>query len=260
MPWAIAGAGVAAAGSLGGAAMQSAATGKAAGAAAQDQRIAYQVAQNQLEPYRNIGGFALDRIGELTGQYGERGRDAFYNAFREDPGYRFAVSEGLRGVDAGAAAGHMLDSGATRRAEITLGENLANQQFGQYVNRLYALAGAGQNSATQTATSALNTGTNLGNIAMGQGAADASIYGNAGKGIGSAVNTLFGNQDFRNWLNSGSGGSSIYPSGNVTGPNNNMGLLSGATNVGGNTWYGGSGPANSLIYSPTEISAAGGWY
>lgn len=209
MPWAVAAAGVSAAAGLGGAAMQSSATSSASKAAQPDQRIAYLVAENNLAPYRNVGGYALDRIGELIGQQGDTGRAAFTQGFQTDPGYQWSVSEGLRGVDAGAASGGLLDSGATRRAEITLAQNLANQQFGTYVNRLYALAGTGQNSATQTATQALNTGTNLANTALGAGAAESSIYGNAAKGIGSSLNTLFSNKDFQNWIG-GSGSSSIY--------------------------------------------------
>lgn len=245
-------AGVASAGAgLAGSAMSAGATSAASKAAQQDQRIAYLMAENNLAPYRNVGGYALDRIGELIGQQGDTGRAAFTQGFQTDPGYQWSVSEGLRGVDAGAASGGLLDSGATRRAEITLAQNLANQQFGTYVNRLYALAGMGQNSATQTATSALNTGANLANTALSQGAAEANIYGNAAKGISSNLNTLFSNKDFQNWIG-GSSGSSIYD------PTQHASPISPTTsNYMGTGWAGSSG---SSIYSPTEIAAAGGWY
>ena len=217
MPWAVAAAGVSAAAGLAGSAMSSGATSSAANASRAQQEMAYKIADAKLAPYYSAGTDALGQVVDLTrGGWGDY-QNTMRAGFQTDPGYEFALQQGLRGVDAGAAARGITDSGATRKAEIGYAEGLANQQYNQYVsrfdnyvNRLYALAGAGQNSATQSATTALNTGNNLSNISLGQGAADANIYGNAAKGISNSVNSLFGNQDFRNWLNSGSGGSSIY--------------------------------------------------
>lgn len=208
-------AGTSAAAGLAGSALSAGATSSAANASRAQQEMAYRIADAKLAPYYSAGTDALGQVVDLTrGGWGDY-QNTMRAGFQTDPGYEFALQQGLRGVDAGAAARGIVDSGATRKAEIGYAEGLANQQYNQYtdrfnnyVNRLFALAGAGQNSATQSATTALNTGNNLSNISLGQGAADASIYGNAAKGIGNTVNSLFGNQGFQDWL--GIGGSSVY--------------------------------------------------
>lgn len=231
----VAGAGISAAAGLAGGALQSNATSKAAGLAANDARIAYLMQDAQLAPYRSAGEQALGQVQGITGGGWQGYQDQMRAGFQTDPGYEFALQQGLRGVDAGAAAKGMLDTGATRKAEIGWAEGLANQQYDQYakrfdnyVNRLYQMSLVGQNSAVQTATNAGNTATNLGNLALGQGAADASIYGKAAEGVGNTVNTLFGNKDFQNWIGGGSS-NSIYGSGGgfgsviAGGPNYNPG-------------------------------------
>jgi hypothetical protein len=213
-------AGIGAAASVGSGLMQQNAVSGASNASQQDQRIAYLVGQEQLRPYREAGNFAMERIGELTGQYGAEGRDAFYNAFRADPGYQYTVDQALRGVDAGAASKGILNSGATIKAEQDRAYNLADQQFNSYVNRLYGLAQFGQNSATNSATQGITTGTNMANTALQEGGAQATIYGNMGAGISNTVNSLFSNKQFtsglKNWLGgsgSTSGSDSIYGTG-----------------------------------------------
>jgi len=215
MPWAVAGAAVAGAASLGGAAMQSSATSSASKAAQQDQRIAYLMADANLAPYRKAGEDALHQVEGIVGGGWGGYQNQLLAGFRTDPGYQFARDEGLDAVQRAQNAAHILDSGDTTKATLRYAEGIANQQygayvdrFGNYVNRLYSLAGAGQNSATQSATNALNTGTNLSNIAASQGAADASIYGNVAKGLGTVGNNLFSNPSFQNWL--GGSSSSIY--------------------------------------------------
>jgi len=212
-------AGIGAAGALGGAAMQSSAVGGASKAAAQDQRIAYLMADANLAPYRKAGEDALHQVEGIVGGGWGGYQNQMLAGFRTDPGYQFARDEGLDAVQRAQNAAHILDSGDTTKATLRYAEGLANQQygayvdrFGNYVNRLYSLAGAGQNSATQSGTNALNTGTTLGNIAASQGAADASIYGNAAKGLGTIANDLFKSPDFQSSLRGlfGGGSGSIY--------------------------------------------------
>ena len=207
------GAGISAAGGLAGAAMQSGATSKAAGAAAQDQRIAFLMADQYNKPYREAGESSLGQINALMGLRGPDAQGAAYGQFRTDPGYQFARDEGLDAVQRAQNAAHILDSGDTSKATMRYAEGLAAQQFGQYVNRLFGLSQLGQSAANQQATSALTTGANLGNIAMGQGAADASIYGNAAKGVGDSVNNYMNNSlyaDRTNRLFGGYGTDTTY--------------------------------------------------
>ena len=234
MPFGIAAAGIGAAGALGSAALQSSAVSGASKAAQQDQRIAFLMANADLAPYRKAGEDALHQVEGIVGGGWGGYQNQLLSGFRTDPGYQWALDQGLRAVNAQEGASGLYDAGARDKARIAYAEGLANQQYGayanrfdSYVNRLYSLAGAGQNSATQTATSALNTGTNMSNIAASQGAADASIYGNAAKGLGTIANDLFkspGFQDSLRGLFSGSGsiygdlGSNVNYASQVAGP------------------------------------------
>jgi hypothetical protein len=104
----------------------------------------------------------------------------------------------------------MLMSGRQLRALTELGQNLASQEYGNYMNRLYGVAGlapsGGQGLAAQGGAQGFNNlfnaagslGTNLGNIAGAQGTNMANIWGSAlgnidfgglGQGISNAWNS-----------------------------------------------------------------------
>lgn len=100
-----------------------------------------------------------------------------YADFYKSPDYQFRLTEGLGGVDAGAAAGGYLDSGATRKAEIAYAGNLAAGEFNTYANRLANLAGVGQTTATNMAGQGASYASNVGQIAMDRGKQLASSYG-----------------------------------------------------------------------------------
>jgi hypothetical protein len=199
------------------------------------------MADQYNKPYRDFGTTALNQLAGLTG-LGPDDTATAMSRFQVDPGYQFARDQGLRAVDAGAASRGLLNSGATIKAEEGFASGLAGQQFENYVNRLFKLTQMGQSSANQTATDALQTGTNMSNIAASQGAADANIYGNAAKGLGTIANDLFKNPDFQSSLRGlfgGGGGTSIY-SGTpnlIWNPNNPIGTetLGGAT--ANNGWF-----------------------
>lgn len=227
--------------------MQSSAAGNASKLAANDARMAYMIQDAKLAPYRAAGEHALGQAEGIVGGGWGGYQDQMRAGFRTDPGYEFMLQQGLRGTNATQSAAHMFDSGATHKADIAFAEGLANQQYNQYagrfdnyVNKLYAMAGAGQNSAVQQGTNAMNTASNLGNIALGQAGAQNAILGNATQGFGNAVNTLFGNKDFQNLISGSGGSNSVYSStpNLIWNPNNPVGTstLGGATANQG--WFG----------------------
>ena len=102
-------------------------------------------------------------------------------------------------------------SGAALQAEQTFGSGLAASDFGNYWNRLQQLSGSGLDAAKGIASAATGGATNIANTDIGQAGADASIYGNMAKSIGTSANGLMNNQGFQNWLGgSGGGGGSVY--------------------------------------------------
>lgn len=114
--------------------------------------------------------------------------------FYKSPDYQFRLSEGLKGLEARAATGAFggLDSGALRKAEIGYAGNLASGDFNNYTNRLAALAGVGQTTATNEANQGATYASNVGNIAVNQGNNRASSYLANGQTYGNAVGGLAG--------------------------------------------------------------------
>ena len=128
--------------------------------------------QNRADaaPYRAAGQAGLDAYQQnLSGD------------FRNTPGYQFAQSEGMRGVMANAAANRMVNSGATLRALQDRGMGIADQTYGQYMNRLAALSGIGQTAVGQGQQAAMGYGQQGAGV-IGQGTQAANGYLTAGAG------------------------------------------------------------------------------
>ena len=213
------GAGVSAAGAVGASYLQGQATKGAQSSANNAQAAAEAQARGDLDPYNTQGALATTDASNLLGLNGPDAATAAMGNFQTSPGYQFSLDQGLRAVDAGAAANGMLRSGATLKAEQTFGTGLADQEFQQYYNRLYNLSNLGENAAAKTGANAITTGSGIAGTDVSSGAQEASIYGNAGKGLGTAANTLFNNPAFQNWAGGSTGSSNYDPSiyGNTAG-------------------------------------------
>jgi hypothetical protein len=211
MPFTVAaiGAGVSAAAGIAGGIMQKNAVDKGAKQATEALDKGQEIATNQLSPWATAGQPALSQESNLLGLNGQPAADAAMSTFQSSPGYQYQVQQGLRGVDAGAASQGILRSGATIKAEETLGSNLANQDFGNYWNRLQQLSGSGLDAAKGIAGVATGTATNTANVDTGQASMDASIYGNMAKSIGTSANQLLQTTAVQNYL--GGTGSSGVP-------------------------------------------------
>jgi hypothetical protein len=213
MPWAVAAAGIGAAGTLGAASMQSGAVGGASKQAQRNLELTlpfmqqqYNASQQGYQPYVNAGVPALNAETSLLGLNGQDAADAAMANFQASPGYQWALQQGLRGVDAAAAAKGMVRSGATLKAEQTYGEGLANQDFANYYNRLSGLATTGQNALTQqlgggqSLISGITGNVTAQNNALISGAnAQNSITGNTAQGLGNIANNLLSNKDFQSF-------------------------------------------------------------
>lgn len=207
-----------------GAKKQSDAVQSAANTEAQQQELARQQ-QNELiqqqradlAPWRDTGTTANKSAADILGINGPDAATAAMADYHTSPGYQFALDQGLRAVDAGAAAKGLLRSGATLKAEQTFGEGLADQDFSNYYNRLFGLSQQGVTAATggaSTANAGIAGSTSLANtgaaLAGSTGAQEASIYGNTATGISNQANALLNNPAVKDWL--GSSGPSYDPS------------------------------------------------
>jgi hypothetical protein len=214
MPFAVAAAGVTAAAGIAGSAIQADATKSAQSSANAAQAAAEARARADLLPYNTAGMQATTGATDLLGLNGPDAATAARANFQTSPGYQFSMDQGLRAVDAGAAAKGMLRSGATLKAEQTFGTGLADQEFSNYYNRLFQLSTLGENAAAKTGANAVTTGQGIAGTDVSTGAALSSIYGNEAKGLSNTVNTLFSNPQFQNTVSGafgGGGGSSYNP-------------------------------------------------
>ena len=157
-------------------------------------------ATNQLSPWATTGQPANQQQSDLLGLNGQPAADAAMSTFQASPGYAYQVQQGLRGVDAGAASQGILRSGATIKAEETLGSNLANQDFGDYWNRLQQLSGSGLQAATGISNAATGAGTQIANTDASAAQAQSNIYGNLGSGLSTGINQLANNTAVQSWL------------------------------------------------------------
>jgi hypothetical protein len=192
MPW---GPAIAAGAGLVGSVLSSNAASSSADKANDTQRQALEVARADLEPWRTAGQGALTGVQNAAGLNGQDGYDAAMKGFHTSPGYQFQLDQGLRAVDAGAAAQGFGRSGAVLKAEQTFGTGLADKEFTDYYNRLFNLSKLGQDAATGQATATQNTGTSM-----------ASIYSNAANGIGNSANNYANNRLYENRTNALMGG------------------------------------------------------
>jgi len=209
----VAGAGISAAAGIGGSMMQSGAA-KAGQAQAQRQ---FEMQRNDLGPYREAGLAPLQAQQALLGLQGQPAADAAMAQFQQSPGYQFQMDEGQRAVESSAAAQGLLRSGATLKALQERGQQLANQDFGNYYSRLADLSKLGETAAAGGASNAGNAA----KAALGGADAQSSIYGNTASSLGTAANALFNNQGFQKWLSGPSvptGGWATNPAGYTTSP------------------------------------------
>jgi hypothetical protein len=112
------------------------------------------------------------------------------NRLRELPGYQFRMNEGVQARDRSAAARGMTLSGAQQKALTEYGQGLADQTYGQQLNRLASLAGTGQTATTNVAQMGTNMAQAQGQNMMGAAQARGSSYLTGANQAGNAMNSL----------------------------------------------------------------------
>lgn len=108
-------------------------------------------AVNQFSPYNQTGLAANSMVGNALGLNGAAGNAAATNAFQAGPGYQYAVNQAMQGVNRAAAAGGMSASGNAMIAAQDRANQLANQEYGTWLQNLIGQSGQGLNAASQTA-------------------------------------------------------------------------------------------------------------
>ena len=140
----------------------------AANAANANAQEMYQQSRTDQKPFYEAGTNALSKLAAVnSGDYSE---------FQDSPDYLYARGQMQQGVERGAAARGSLYSGGTN---VDLGNALngmANQNLGNYTNRLMQLAGIGQGSANSMNGLSSNYSNQFGKNTYNAGQARASSY------------------------------------------------------------------------------------
>lgn len=115
-------------------------------------------AATQFQPWQQTGTAANTMVGNALGLNGASGNTAATSAFQTSPGYDWTLNNALQGSERAAAAGGMLASGNTLTALQDRGAQVANQEYGSWLDRLMGVSGQGQQAAGQTANALTNLG------------------------------------------------------------------------------------------------------
>ena len=207
----------------------------AAATAAQQDAMNKQIALNQ--PFYDTG---VNAMNNLAGQAAYT--PAAFN-YQADPGYAFRFNEGMKGLNASAAARGGLISGNALKGATDYGQAAGSQEYQNAYNRYLAnnaqtlqayntntanqqyLANLGQSSANNQANSIGNFGNSAANNMIGAGNANAAGMVGGANAISSGVGTYLNynqNQNIINALNNRSSYNNLanqYGASNVYMPN-----------------------------------------
>lgn len=136
------------------------------------QRHEFNVTNQQMQPYRQSGYGALNKLNALEGitptdSHGhpiagsQPSAATEENALTSTPGYQFQYNQGLRALDHSAAANGTRLSGAADKAAIKYGQGYAQNAYDDQINHLMGLAGHGQNALNTTAQMGANTANSI---------------------------------------------------------------------------------------------------
>ena len=169
-------------------------------AAREQQERMFNKSVELQEPFRQGGVGATNRLADLYGTSGNTGAAGYgsyaempsINQLQMDPGYQFRFDQGMRGVNASAAARAGLQSGAALKAATGFGQGMATQEYQNAYNRFMAnraqaaeamsgLAGRGAGVAQGLGNQAVSTGANIANTMLGAGQALGQGLENAGQ-------------------------------------------------------------------------------
>ena len=231
------------------------------------QREMYYKNLEQQAPFREAGLTAqnklLDYMGLSAGAGGKYAKDFSMADYQADPGYAFRLSEGMKGLNATAAARGGLISGNALRAATQYGQDMGSQEYQNAYNRyqtnrsnqlnpLQSLMGASQTATNTMGAAGQNYANQAGEAYMGAGNARASGYvGSANawnSALGSAVNTMTQNSLMNRMFPQGGGNSFIDPA------------TYGGTAMPGVNYFGNSGTPGVKLNMPTSWGSVGGGY
>lgn len=172
-----------------------------------------------------VGGKTFSTMAEAQKYANQNARGASeYQGFTATPGYQFRVDEGNNAINAMAGARGGLVSGATMQALQERGQNLATEEYGNYMNRLSGLTGMGMSAAGNQASAGANYASGASNALANQGNAQAAGYIGQSNALMGGINTGLNIYGYMQGMNGGTGGGGIgTPGGSIWNGGNSYG-------------------------------------
>lgn len=182
---------------LAGGAMQANASNQAAQAQANSasqslalQERQYNQSREDSMPWMTAGKTALEAyMGELGLSDAAKG-GTFQSGFTKTPGYEFGLQQGKEGTQNSLAALGMKNSGAGLKAIERYGQDYANQNYGNYLDRLSAASTGGQATVANQNALGQNAVSQMGQTIQDKGAATASGYVGGANAWGNALSNV----------------------------------------------------------------------
>lgn len=160
---------------------------RGANAATALQREMYERQRADQMPYMESGQRAIGTLDRLN--------QGDFSSFTESPDYQFTRDQGIKGLDRSAASRGTQYSGGQLAALADYAGGVASQNYSDYYNRIYQLAGLGQNAAAGVGNAGSNYANQAGaNIMTGAGARAAARIGQAStyRDLGGQLSGAFG--------------------------------------------------------------------
>lgn len=159
------------------------------------------VYEQRQADYRTAHPAATTGTPGTPGQTPQQSATAAWDAFRNSTNYQFRFNEGNKALQMSALPGGGFDSGSTRKALLTYGQNFAANELGGYMDRLAqqqqmglagasALAGVSQNMVTNVTAGNNANAANQANAALVAGNANANMWNQVGSSVGTAIGAL----------------------------------------------------------------------
>lgn len=142
---------------------------RAADAATAEQQRQFDLTRQDQQPWLQAGQQALTQMQGLNA--------GDFSSFKQSPDYAYARDQMQQGIERGAAARGSLYSGGTNIDLANALNGIANQNYGNYYNRLAGMAGQGQTTATNLGSLGMGMANQIGNNYRLAGDARASSYG-----------------------------------------------------------------------------------
>ena len=140
-------------------------------------------------PLSNIGkkyGRGSDLYLDAIGANGPEGYARAVSSFKTTPGYNFSVNEATDAVARNAARLGLTGSGNTLQAISDRAQNVADTEYGNWLDRLYATASPELSATGGAASGIAGQYGNLANLFNQYGQNQANVYGNVASGQANA--------------------------------------------------------------------------